>query len=878
NILEECNYPNRLLSTLRTKTASTFKANYHDKDHLFLAQALDTPGLPYYLLLFEEDIFYVSSHIQIITFVVFFLFALLVLISLTHIFFLKVVGSARKKSRNTLLERFTLYPKKELKKSYSFLNSLLFLVLVIQLLFLLLPFFKLNLPDHFYNIISLSPFFQISLLFALLLISYAIIFWKNVKGKSKSHLFWAIPLAIVLFLLIPSLFSKNEPLHYIILIPSGFLFVLPFLNKLPLIPEIKSRFPNGGFHKIISYFSFSRSSESAFNRDHKLFMVLSVIIFGILPTFIFFNIAYEQEFGILTKYREMGILEKATLKTNREEKLKNYPFNLKYKKEKEYYAPYYSLSYDSVSLEADLSEKFRFTTEKFFYIFPYRIFKGKNQMGKKTLEKDTSIVKTTPLYEQLISLLRVPINPYSRNTLNLSFFPDGDTPYKESRVDNHIEALELNNIKVWKKTGLKKDLSVLSYISAVRTFLFVIPIIVFFIGLFVMLWRFIGIIIKPAAHTNGKQLNNWDYKSLRQQLQSILSPKEKSQELPHIMIHTPPESGAKRELLEILKENSHQIEIRDMAEIIEQYLHTPIEEVCFPELSAPVPIHNHHVFLLQNFNYLYKEHQSNLLKLKYLQQLLKRHPFSQIIVISNTSLDSFYFESPENQINESYGNTFLNRWHIISHDFINFYYPMKRMPKGEGQNLIESECNFGSYLPKIKPLLEFSVGERNQQNAEQMVIEITKKAHSYYQSIWDTLTVEEQYLIFDLAENDLTYIKSHKTIDTLLQKGLLKIKKERLHLFNNSFKYFILTEADHTDISRFEKEFTYNIWEKLKFPFLLILTALFLFILISQGISLKHFIPLVTILGTGLPTLFNISPNITTKTHRLLNKILYGDY
>ena len=117
---------------------------------------------------------------------------------------------------------------------------------------------------------------------------------------------------------------------------------------------------------------------------------------------------------------------------------------------------------------------------------------------------------------------------------------------------------------------------------------------------------------------------------------------------------------------------------------------------------------------------------------------------------------------------------------------------------------------------------------------EELILKIQELSSSYYDYIWDSLTGDEQFLLFDLAQDTLLNRKNKKIIAHLIQKGIL-VNNNRIEFVSQSFRNYILTEIDQASFARMQQIIaSESTWGRLKVPLILIGTSIFVFLFITQ--------------------------------------------
>ncbi len=165
---------------------------------------------------------------------------------------------------------------------------------------------------------------------------------------------------------------------------------------------------------------------------------------------------------------------------------------------------------------------------------------------------------------------------------------------------------------------------------------------------------------------------------------------------------------------------------------------------------------------------------------------------------------------------------------------------------GEGEDTqmdeLYSELDFGTFLPKLQPVLLSKLAIKNFNSAEgdstidedQIVVQIQSLSYGYYTDIWNSLPSREQYMLYDLAKDGFTNTKDSSSLTSLMRKGLI-VWRDRLTIFNQSFRNFVassVTEAEALSVER--KHRGQGSWSTMRTVIYLIILAIIVFIVMGK--------------------------------------------
>lgn len=235
--------------------------------------------------------------------------------------------------------------------------------------------------------------------------------------------------------------------------------------------------------------------------------------------------------------------------------------------------------------------------------------------------------------------------------------------------------------------------------------------------------------------------------------------------------------------------------------------------------------------IIENFEYGVSSHKINKLRLKLLEKLASHH--GQQLVISSNVHPSFITNFYENKISNFDGddetreelNCALETWRHVLGGFIIVHNPIKENSKINSyldpswiksdmfKQLFRMELNKGSFLPNLLPgvkdyfvKLKENVGnDESKIDKEDLILRIQLLAESYYLGLWNTLSKEEKYIIYDLAKDRFVNINNKNGIRSLLEKGML-VYEDELRIMNESFTNFVLSIIKKGEALKMEKE------------------------------------------------------------------------
>ena len=288
---------------------------------------------------------------------------------------------------------------------------------------------------------------------------------------------------------------------------------------------------------------------------------------------------------------------------------------------------------------------------------------------------------------------------------------------------------------------------------------------------------------------------------------------------------------------------------------------------------------NYSLIIIKNFDYDLKNYSTTRMKLNFIEALLHRN--ASKIIITSTVHPVNFLESLNQQ------NTYkvkegkkdgeektqdqrspmedMERWHVaLGH----FKIIIKKLETSTSdvtglpvwQQLLVSETQSGHFLQKLKtPLLnglkEIETKTSSQLVGENLAFKMQINSHYFYMYMWQSLTKEEKFLLYDLAEDGLVNPFDDYNLTMLISKGLIVPDEGGLRIFNRAFRNFILTAIGTSEAMMIRTQITDNgNWNQLKTPLVIMIVAVFAFLFASQQEAYYNVIKYISILAAAIPT------------------------
>lgn len=179
------------------------------------------------------------------------------------------------------------------------------------------------------------------------------------------------------------------------------------------------------------------------------------------------------------------------------------------------------------------------------------------------------------------------------------------------------------------------------------------------------------------------------------------------------------------------------------------------------------------------------------------------------------------------------------------------------------KNRIRSETNYTHFLKKMQqPSIDLTKELQpldRLAKSNDLAFKLQVTSHYFYMYIWQSLTKEEKFLLYDLAEDNLVNSFDDYNLSMLIGKGVIISPDGTLKLFIRGFRNFILTAIGNTEAKKIKSQISDNSnWSKLKNPLLLVVFSILVFLLMSQEESHSRIISYVAALGAGVPAILKL--------------------
>ena len=288
------------------------------------------------------------------------------------------------------------------------------------------------------------------------------------------------------------------------------------------------------------------------------------------------------------------------------------------------------------------------------------------------------------------------------------------------------------------------------------------------------------------------------------------------------------------------------------------------------------------LIIINQFEYDIKNPTSNRAKLTLLEDLLQNNA-AKVIIISTVHPVNFLDSLNQQQSIEApqsapYGTSpyvpgsnaspehDLERWHVLLGHFKIVIQPLTNLAPAlcdirSTDLALRYETRSGIILNDLyQPLHHIKKRLQDESvTAESLTLKLAITAHYFYMYIWQSLTKEEKFILYDLAEDGIVNPFDDYNLILLISKGLIIRQNGQLHLFNQGFREFIMTAIGQSEAMLIQKEIKDNgNWNKLKTPLVLLIMALLVFLFTSQKEIYTDLLKYVAIITGGVPLVMQL--------------------
>jgi hypothetical protein len=822
NLINEFADSTALVSSIEAKSDTSFNAEYYGRQYEVKIKPI--PGLPYFTVIFEDQEYNDARDTEAYVFTLSMLICLVIflVIQMGIVFFVSAKRSLFKKQR---FETSWVGPKKSSHRQYN-----IAIIGNLVIIILLIAFFKNSSFLKYLYILLFSIAFVGVFLNGIFAISY--------YSSSISKFYYKIKAIIALFIFFVLLdyiaCQTLEPANFWSLILYEFLLtgtsIILICIYLVCYYRVMRLLAKAAKYKAMSLFRRVWTYTNSF----ALMTTTRLVITSGIPVAFFFIYAFNYEQNLDMRYRQLNFARSLTQKVHFDE--------------------------TNVIGKETLSNKKSVLNFQGVYYDGLFIKDIKDSIKSNPLHYSNEDLLTV----EILSAVRLLMNNIELKSNNLNFPTVGTEAVFNSLLREHA-GNHYNTITNY-QTGLNTYIRLRSDNNSYPA-----PSLIFWFLLIVLIFIFCYIIdnIIRKLFALDLPLNfKWEKIDERILLNSKLNKL--------VFILGSPGSGKLtrlKEQLKMLRGNNGEL-------LIYNEKHPPKGNVFIADMilistqageddpdwkqCKKEALNGYSLLIINHFEYNIKDVKANRIKLDFLESVMQKDK-SKVIIISTvhplTFLDS---------LNEHQGNPIpeseLERWQVLLGHFRIVIKPLEDTSSRSDklmEQIIKEETQYSHYLNDMQKMtldIAHSIHSNDMDLlSDSIIFKLQITSHYFYTYIWQSLTREEKFLLYDLAEDGLVNPYDDYNLSMLLNKGLIIKFDGTLMLFNRGFRNFILTAIGNTEVNRLKDQVKDNgNWGSLKTPLILAMLAILVFLITSQQEAYTRIITYITALGAGVPVILRI--------------------
>ena len=150
---------------------------------------------------------------------------------------------------------------------------------------------------------------------------------------------------------------------------------------------------------------------------------------------------------------------------------------------------------------------------------------------------------------------------------------------------------------------------------------------------------------------------------------------------------------------------------------------------------------------------------------------------------------------------------------------------------------------------------------------KRIIARIMEMSGLYYNSILDSCTPMEQFVLCDMAPDVIVNTKNQKVIIHLIRRGLLVVGTNGIRFMNESFRKHILNRFTAEEKQKLKVKLgdTGKSWQGYKLVLVLVMIGLFSFLFVANRAFLDNLNKLFIVLGGGTVLITNLTGLLTRK-------------
>ena len=542
--------------------------------------------------------------------------------------------------------------------------------------------------------------------------------------------------------------------------------------------------------------------QGPFYRKYAVMLFSCFLLTGAVPTLGLYKLFYNEEYGLLIKYMQLQIAKNAFEKSR----------NIDISKKLNYLSVYFETKIDS----------FRQVPE-------------------------TSYNNELIMFRKYLNDLRLKINPYNKKVTRLSLPRERDGSVFFTRLHG-ILSLYYTNLSGGSSLESNKLLlqsQIPRYLKAGFSFqsalFFTAGMILFFAGAYLFILFFVKrfFLFRFFPDENISNASKKLSKIIEEKFSSGLTIRQ--------IIVGVPRSGKNDAVADAIgKLNKVAVKGQVPADSSEKdfmashFVKIDLSLLSDPDFNPQIDDARNKFFLLQHFDFDLSSAEVNKRKLNLIKSLVQDK--SSHVIISTSVHPSIFLKSLKNsksifETEDYINNTEYFNWSMTLSGFDIFIYPIIWPPK--------------HIVHEFKNEVEIYKAHRT--------------LYQYFYALWGSLSKDEKFVLFDLAEDNIANYQNRDAILSLYYKGIIVFEGEP-RLIHESLRDFILSEVKDIEVYKEKVEAQMeSSWGKFRLPFLAIVVIILFFVFYTQKETFNKVLAIITAFAAAIPTLTKLLGSSITK-------------
>jgi len=182
---------------------------------------------------------------------------------------------------------------------------------------------------------------------------------------------------------------------------------------------------------------------------------------------------------------------------------------------------------------------------------------------------------------------------------------------------------------------------------------------------------------------------------------------------------------------------------------------------------------------------------------------------------------------------------------------------------------IDYETKDTFFLRKLAGSIKVDDTKHDDILCDTITLKIQAIAHNFYKRLWHSLTENEKFVLYDLAEDGLVNTKNMFSLNMLISRGIIRLGDGGLHVFNRSFRNFVVSSIGKQELEKLNHRHNQDSrWGKLNGLLIFSGIAILVFLGITQDSAFTKAIGTIAALTSGLTVVIKLLDMIASKNNK----------